>query len=139
MAAADDPWKRQAESFGSYLRAQRRLADLSLRELAAITDVSNAYLSQLERGQHYPSVRVLRSLAEALNITAEQMLTQAGLLEPDGDSEAPRPAPKTDVGRRPAKPGRRLTESAILSDPELSDVQKQALLAVYNGFLEASS
>jgi transcriptional regulator with XRE-family HTH domain len=139
VAAADDLWKRQAESFGSYLRAQRRLADLSLRELAAMTDVSNAYLSQVERGQHHPSVRVLRSLAEALNITAEQMLTQAGLLEPDGDSEAPQPAPKTDDARRGAKPGRRLTESAILSDPELTDAQKQALLAVYNGFLEASS
>ena len=63
--AVDDIWKQQAESFGRFLHTQRKLADLSLRELSAMTDVSNAYLSQLERGQHQPSVRVLRSLADA--------------------------------------------------------------------------
>jgi transcriptional regulator with XRE-family HTH domain len=126
----DELWKRQAESFGRYLRTQRKLADLSLRELAAMTDVSNAYLSQLERGQHQPSVRVLRSLADALNVTAQQMVTQAGLIDDEQDVAADETVEK-DSGSRS------LTEGAILADPQLTDEQKHALLAVYRNFLEA--
>ena len=96
--SVDDLWKQQAEAFGRFLRAQRKLADLSLRELAAMADVSNAYVSQLERGQHQPSVRVLRALAEALNISSQKMLTQAGVLEDDDladDRDAPKSRSKT--------------------------------------------
>jgi transcriptional regulator with XRE-family HTH domain len=126
----DEVWKRQAESFGRYLRTQRKLADLSLRELATMADVSNAYLSQLERGQHQPSVRVLRGLADALNLTAQQMVTQAGLIDDDGDEAAAAEAER-------AAGSRSLTEGAILADPQLTDEQKQALLAVYHNFLGA--
>jgi transcriptional regulator with XRE-family HTH domain len=112
---AGDPWKRQIEAFGQFIHAQRKLAKLSLRELAALTDVSNAYLSQLERGLHAPSIRVVKSLAEAFHLSAETMLEQTGLLEED--------EPAVDV------------ESAIRADPRLSDGQKEALLAVYRGFV----
>ena len=67
---AQDPWQRQVEAFGEYVRAQRKLAKLSLRELAARAEISNAYLSQVERGLHAPSVRVLRSLADAFGVSA---------------------------------------------------------------------
>jgi transcriptional regulator with XRE-family HTH domain len=127
---ADPIWKQQAESFGRYLRTQRKLADLSLRELAAMADVSNAYLSQLERGQHQPSVRVLRALAGALDITAQQMVAQAGLI--DADTAA---AAGGADGERPPAGSRSLTEGAILADPQLTDEQKNALLAVYHNFL----
>src|ERR671911_2084096 len=80
----NDPWKAQMEALGSFIRTQRKLADLSLRELAEMTEVSNPYLSQLERGLHQPSVRVLKSIADALNVSAETLLVQAGLLEDDG-------------------------------------------------------
>ena len=80
----NDPWKSQMEALGSFIRTQRKLADLSLRELAEMTEVSNPYLSQLERGLHQPSVRVLKSIANALNVSAETLLVQAGLLE-DGE------------------------------------------------------
>ena len=113
-----DPWKRQVEAFGQFLHTQRKLAKLSLRELAARTEVSNAYLSQLERGLHAPSVRVLKALAEAFNLSAETMLEQAGLL-PDAAADG-----------RPAVD----TEAAIRADPRLSGEQKEALLAVYRGF-----
>lgn len=46
---------------------------------APLTDVSNAYLSQLERGLHQPSIRVVRSIADASNISAETLLEQAGM------------------------------------------------------------
>ncbi len=114
----EDPWKQQVEAFGQYIHTQRKLAKLSLRELAARTEVSNAYLSQLERGLHAPSVRVLKSLADAFNLSARTMLEQAGLLDdppPTGDDVV-------DV------------EAAIRADPRLSDGQKEALVGVYRGF-----
>lgn len=121
--SADDFWKQQAEGFGRFLRAQRKLADLSLRELAAMADVSNAYVSQLERGQHQPSVRVLRALAEALNISYQRMLTQAGVLQDDDLSEDRKVSEDSAAGRSGnAEPSSRrtLTEAAILADPLLT-------------------
>ena len=78
-----NPWQNQLEALGEFIRTQRKLANLSLRELAAMTDVSNAYLSQIERGLHEPSVRVLRSIAQALEISANTVLAQAGLVLDD--------------------------------------------------------
>ena len=72
------------DTLGSFIRSQRRLANLTLREMAELAKVSNPYLSQIERGLHEPSVRVLRSIASALNISAETLLAQAGLLEGSG-------------------------------------------------------
>src|SRR5690349_16368092 len=76
-----DPWDAQMKALGSFIRSQRKLANLSLRQLAELTSLSNPYLSQIERGLHQPSVRVLRSLADALNVSAETLLAQAGLFE----------------------------------------------------------
>jgi transcriptional regulator with XRE-family HTH domain len=118
---SDDPWKAQLEVLGALLRAQRRAADLSLRDLAARTKVSNAYLSQLERGLHEPSLGVLTAIASALGVPLGVLLTRAGMLE--GSEEEPR---------------RRETEAAILHDPELSEPQRTALLSVYRSFVAAS-
>jgi transcriptional regulator with XRE-family HTH domain len=112
----NDPWKSQMEALGSFIRTQRKLADLSLRELAEMTEVSNPYLSQLERGLHQPSVRVLKAIADALNVSAETLLVQAGLLQHDAEAAA---AAGSSV------------ESAIRTDPVLSDDQKEALINVY--------
>jgi transcriptional regulator with XRE-family HTH domain len=117
-----DPWKLQVEALGAFLRAQRQMADLSLRELGALTNLSNAYLSQIERGLHEPSVRVLRSLAEALGVSPETLLAKAGLLDEDQQA-APESPPAADA------------EEAIRADPALSESQKEALLSVYRSFL----
>jgi transcriptional regulator with XRE-family HTH domain len=100
---------------GEFLRMQRQLAHLSLRQLAELADVSNAYLSQLERGLYRPSAHVLRSLADALQLSAEELYRRAGLLS-DDDSAKP------DV------------EEAIRLADELTPEQKDALLRVYRGF-----
>jgi transcriptional regulator with XRE-family HTH domain len=115
---AEDPWNRQVEAFGEFIHTQRKLAKLSLRELAARTEVSNAYLSQLERGLHAPSVRVLKSLADAFNVSVTTMMEQAGMLDEDDGA-----------GGEPAG-----VESAIRADTLLTDAQKEALLGVYRGF-----
>jgi transcriptional regulator with XRE-family HTH domain len=121
-ASGENPWEPHLAAFGQYLRSQRRLANLSLREMAERTKVSNAYLSQIERGMHAPSVRVLRSIARALDLSAEAMLGQAGLLD---DA---RPA---DGG--PAEPPG--TEAAIRADGKLTEDQKEALLSVYRSYV----
>ena len=84
MAVTDDR-NEQLHALGAFIRAQRRLANLSLRQMADLAHVSNPYLSQLERGLHEPSVRVLQSIGRALDLSAETLLTQAGLLDPNGD------------------------------------------------------
>lgn len=98
-AGAGLPW----EAFGTYLRAQRQLARLSLRQLAELTRISNPYLSQIERGLHQPSVAVIRSLADALDLSAEDLLAQAaGLVDrPDARCRRRRPSAMTDVSTRP--------------------------------------
>jgi transcriptional regulator with XRE-family HTH domain len=113
-----DPWKTQVEAFGRYLKAQRSVSDLSLRELGRMTNLSNAYLSQLERGMHEPSLRVMRSLADALGIPLETLLAQTGWRASD--------AAESTTGA---------TEAAIRADPLLSDAQKEALLAVYGSYV----
>lgn len=94
------------------------MANLSLRQLSALAEVSNPYLSQVERGIHEPSVRVLKSIAEALNVSAETLLEQAGLI---GDTDK-----RNDAA----------TESVIRSDRRLTEPQRRALLAVYRSYVE---
>jgi transcriptional regulator with XRE-family HTH domain len=113
----DNPWQEQVEAFGRFIHTQRRLAQLSLRELAARTELSNAYLSQLERGRHLPSVRVMKALAEAFNLSIETMLEQSGLGDDEGVPD---------------------TEAAIKADPHLTPSQKEALLGVYRGFRDSN-
>ena len=121
---ADATGRRQLEALGELIRAQRQQAELTLRELAARTNVSNPYLSQIERGLHAPSVRVLKAIATALNLSAESLLQQAGLLE--GDDGTPAPPPPT-------------VEEAVKADHRLNADQRAALLSVYRSFLEDSS
>ena len=94
----------QAGSLGGYIRLQRQLADLSLRQLSDLTKVSNAYLSQVERGLHQPSLRVLRSIADALNLSADTLLSQAGMAGKENAGGTPGlardPAPGLDPGPR---------------------------------------
>ena len=118
MAARDvDPQRL----LGDFIRAQRQMANLSLRQLSALTEVSNPYLSQIERGLHEPSLRVLTSIANALNVSAETLLAQAGLIS---DIE------KSDDDA---------TEGAIRVDPRLTEPQRRALLSVYRSYVEGNA
>ncbi len=120
-ASARDVGKAQFERLGRVIRERRKQAEMSLRDLAARTDVSNPYLSQLERGLHQPSVRVLKAIAGALNMSAEALMVQAGLLDEPEDGEA---APSVS--------------DAVQADRHLTDEQKAALLAVYRSYVEGN-
>ena len=112
-------WGAQMNALGDFIRAQRQLARLSLREMAAMTSVSNAYLSQVERGLHQPSLKVLHSIAAALQLSTEQLLAQAGWASAAGEAN-----------------GTHGTEEAIRTDPRLSPEQRAALLGVYRSFVD---
>ena len=126
-----DPWEAQREALGAFIREQRKRANLSLRQLAELTSLSNPYLSQVERGLHQPSVRVLKALSGALNISAETLLAQAGLIDAMVPSGIKDESAGTEADER-VIPG---TEEAILADPRLGDTQKAALIAVYRSML----
>ncbi len=104
-------------SLGEFIRAQRELANLSMRQLAEVAKISNPYLSQVERGLYKPSADVLKNIANALHISAETMYTQAGLLDEDAKDAAPHGV-----------------EQAIKLDPVLTTDQKEALIRIYRSF-----
>jgi transcriptional regulator with XRE-family HTH domain len=112
-------WDAQMEAFGAFIRSQRKLANLTLRQMAELTSLSNPYLSELERGMHQPTVRVLKQLSSALNVSAEMLLAEAGLLEREAGRRGEDRAPSDTV------------ERAIRTDDQLDETQKAALLAVY--------
>jgi transcriptional regulator with XRE-family HTH domain len=135
VRAGDDgempnPWQAQLRALGAFIRAQRQLADLSLREMAALTRISNAYLSQVERGLHQPSLTVLRAIADGLGLTTEQLLAKAGWTQAVAD-DAPSGAP--------ADPSAASTEDSIRCDPRLTEAQRAALLGVYRSFIEGTT
>jgi transcriptional regulator with XRE-family HTH domain len=100
---------------GDFIRLQREMAHLSLRQLGELADVSNAYLSQVERGMYQPSAQVLKGIADALHISAEELYARAGLLD--------------EKARRPS------VEEAIRLDERLTPEQREAPLGVYRGFV----
>ena len=112
----DDAARKQLESLGGFIRERRTQAQYSLRDLADRANVSNPYLSQIERGLRRPSAEVLQQIAKALRISAEQLYVQAGIINPDDG-----------VGGS--------VELAILGDTGLTERQKQSLLDVYQSFL----
>ncbi len=109
--------RKRSTAIGEFIRNQREIARLSMRQFATLAKISNPYLSQLERGLYQPSADVLKAIAAALGMPPERLYQAAGWFEPEEGDEH-------DV------------ETAIRTDSRLTDSQKQALLAVYRGFLE---
>ena len=99
---------------GEFIREQRDLNNISLRQLAKLAGVSNPYLSQIERGLRKPSAEILQQIAKALRISAEALYVQAGILE--------------------QRHGDGLVADAVLADEGLSERQKQVLLEIYDSF-----
>jgi transcriptional regulator with XRE-family HTH domain len=107
-----------ARAFGDFLQSQRRLANISQRQLARASGVSDSYLSQVERGLYRPSADVLKALAHAFEMPISTMFAQSGLMD-----AAPEAAPSPSI------------EAAIRNDTQLNAEQKSALLGVYKAFV----
>src|SRR6202049_3659282 len=105
------------KSVGDFIRTQRELMSLSMRQLAGMANISNPYLSQIERGVYTPSAQVLKGIADALDMSAETLYREAGLLD--------------DSVERPGLS----VEDAIRVDARLTQEAKQALIQVYRGLV----
>ena len=116
-----NPLNDLSSSLGDYLRDQRKSARLSLRQLSELAGVSNPYLSQIERGLKRPSAEILQQLAKGLEVSAESLYVKAGILD-----EQLAPHGETPDVRR-----------AIREDPALTARQKQALLDIYESYVDA--
>ena len=109
---------------GRIIRAQRELAELPMRQLAAAAGISNPYLSQIERGLRAPSDAVLNAIADSLQTSVDRLYDDAGFVEPDPQ----------DNGRRPGD-----LEADIEAASELTTAQRKALLEIYRGFVDANT
>jgi transcriptional regulator with XRE-family HTH domain len=122
LAAVSTPYRGRVASeieqrwrdLGEYIREQRRSGHLSLRKLSEMAGVSNPYLSQIERGLRKPSAEILQQIANALQISAETLYVQAGILEAREHG--------TDL------------VPEIRRDPDLSEEQKRTLIHIYESF-----
>ena len=120
MAKREDKQEERRRAVGEFIRNQRAITRLSLRQLANLAHISNPYLSQVERGVYEPSAAILSRIAEALGISPEKLFKYAGFLDEDPAGAA------GDV------------EAAIRLDERLSPDQRETLLRVYRGFVGES-
>ena len=99
---------------GDFIRDQRDQAQMSLRQLAKAADVSNPYLSQVERGLRKPSAEILGRIAQGLRISAETLYVQAGILA--------------------QRAGDDTVTTAIAADRTITERQRTTLLQIYAAF-----
>ena len=115
VAAEKDKVSATSSQVGDFIREQRNAARVSLRELARTAGVSNPYLSQVERGLRKPSAEILAAIAKGLQISAETLYEQAGILD-----------------RRSGNPD---TVAAIRADEALSERHRAVLLELYETYV----
>jgi transcriptional regulator with XRE-family HTH domain len=104
-------------TFGQYVRRQRELQELTMRQLADLVGISNPYLSQIERGLREPSERVVDAIADNLEMSAEALKRHRVRVE------------EADEGEEPA------VITAIRADKDLTAGQRRALIEVYEAFV----
>jgi transcriptional regulator with XRE-family HTH domain len=112
--AAPEALEARLRELGAFIRDQRRRDRLSLRKLSELAGISNPYLSQIERGLRKPSAEILQAIARGLQISAETLYVQAGILDERDDT----PDLVAEIRR----------------DPTITDGQKQALIEIYRSF-----
>lgn len=123
MAESQAPQPAPAyPAFGEFIRTQRALAQLSLRQASTMARISNPYLSQIEHGWVLPSIAVMSQLAEAFSVSAETILQEAALAA---------------GGAGPAQ--HLTTEEAIQRDPRLGIEEKKALLLILSSFTRTAT
>jgi transcriptional regulator with XRE-family HTH domain len=117
---------------GEIIRRQRELAELSMRQVAAMAGISNPYLSQIEHGLRAPSADVLDTIAATLGIPAEALRPRTsdddhGPTEDHDHQEEDRPDEHTSL------------VAAISNDPGLTARQRRALIEIYTAMTEATA
>jgi transcriptional regulator with XRE-family HTH domain len=104
-------------AFGEFIRRQRELQDLSMRQFADMVGISNPYLSQIEHGLRNPSEQVLEAMARTLQMSADALHEQSGRARANDRDEE-----------------QSAVVEAIKADAKLTASQRRALLEVYAAF-----
>lgn len=76
---------------GKIIKQRRVMIPLTLGELAAKSGVSASHLGRIERGERFPSARILRKIAEPLGFSEDELFTFAGFLSPQSSGGVERP------------------------------------------------
>ncbi len=115
MASAKKTEKQEARGVGDYIRAQRELANISLRKMSEQSGISASVLKDIEAGIRNPSGAIVQSIARALRLSAETLYLQAGVLDPKDVDEV-------DAVRE------------LRRDPHLTEPQREILIEIYRAF-----
>ncbi|MGB7859034.1 MAG: helix-turn-helix transcriptional regulator, partial [Acidimicrobiia bacterium] len=81
-------------------------------------EISNPYLSQIERGIRKPSAEILKNLSRALEISANSLYSKAGLIDEDEDPPS--------------------VFEAIEADRRLEGEQKKVLVDMYRALVRSN-
>lgn len=116
---------QQRQLMGAYIRQQRRIADLSMRQVSAMVGISNPYLSQIERGLRAPSEAVAAGIATALGVEVDELYER----DPDAAGAGPGDADP---------PGELDVLTAIQAAQELTADQRTSLAEIYRSFVRSN-
>jgi transcriptional regulator with XRE-family HTH domain len=129
---AMNPGPESSENLvGELIRRQRELAELSMRQVAAMAGISNPYLSQIEHGLRAPSEAVLETIAATLGVPPKTLRPgtddddHGG--ENDHDHDQERPAEHASF------------VAAVATDTGLTARQRRALTEIYSAMTEATA
>lgn len=109
------PDNPEPRGLGDYIRAQRELANISLRKMSEQSGISANVLKDIENGIRNPSATIVQSIARALRLSAETLYLQAGVLDPKDVDEV-------DAVRE------------LRRDPHLTEPQREILIEIYRAF-----
>lgn len=89
---------KMADNIGRIIKQRRHVAELTLHELSALSEVSTSHLDRIERGERFPSARILHKIARPLGIGESELFMIAGYLSPPipGGVEEKRPRDGVD-------------------------------------------
>lgn len=71
-------------NLGKVLQGRRKSKELTLRQASISSGVSVAHIGRIERGERFPSARILRKLANPLDFSEVELLKLAGFMSQDG-------------------------------------------------------
>jgi transcriptional regulator with XRE-family HTH domain len=82
MANYNNGMSYSNNDLGKILKQQRITVPLTLQELSVESGVSSSHLGRIERGERFPSARILRKIAKPLGFNEDELFTLAGFLSP---------------------------------------------------------
>jgi transcriptional regulator with XRE-family HTH domain len=131
MVAMNPEPESSENVIGEIIRRQRELAELSMRQVAAMAGISNPYLSQIEHGLRAPSADVLETIAATLGIPPATLRPH-----PSDDHEA-----AADLDHEEDQPpsDHASLVAAISTDPGLTARQRRALTEIYTAMTETTA